>query len=114
MSLRLGTSRKSECANSKARIGSGAMTCPSTEKVVVLTKGDLSVPAGLETNNVDFYIAGDAHLSSGTSTQSTKLGTSFFVGGDMHISAQGNWYACGDDKDSFAAEICVIRHVITD
>ncbi|SNS20247.1 Tad domain-containing protein [Tropicimonas sediminicola] len=107
------TSNQSISASSKARIGSGEMTCPSTEKVVVMTKGDLSVPAAMETNNVDFYIVGDAHLASGTSSQATKLGTSFYVGGDIHISAQGNWYACGDDTDSLAAEIGVIRHVIT-
>ncbi|SDI38184.1 TadE/TadG family type IV pilus assembly protein [Aliiruegeria lutimaris] len=106
------TSNQSISAFAKARIGSNLLTCPSTEKVIVMTQGDFSVPAGVETNNVDFYIAGDAHLASGTSSQASKLGTSFHVGGEMHISAQGTWEACGDELDSLNSDIEVIRYVI--
>ncbi|WP_165354719.1 TadE/TadG family type IV pilus assembly protein [Tropicimonas sp. IMCC6043] len=105
-------SNQSVSASSQARIGSRLLVCPSTEKVVIMSKGDMSVPAGMETNNVDFYIVGDVHLASGTSTQSTKLGTSFYVGGEMHIAAQGSWHACGDKPDPLDAEIKVMRHVI--
>ena len=105
-------SNQSISAFAKAKIGSSLTSCPSTEKVVVMTKGDMSVPAGMETNNVDFYVAGDVHLASGTSTQAGKLGTSFYVGGEMHISAQGTWEACGDAADSMTAGIEAIRYVI--
>ncbi|NDR55912.1 Tad domain-containing protein [Aliiruegeria sabulilitoris] len=106
------TSVQSISASSYAKIGSGGLVCPSTEKVVVLTKGDLNVPAGMETNNVDFYVEGDASLASGTSGQATKLGTSFYVGGTMSISAQGDWFPCGGEDDSLALGVDAIRHVI--
>lgn len=106
------TSNKSVSANSKARIGSASQVCPSEEKVVIMTMGDLSVPAAMETNNVDFYIAGDAHIASGTSSQAMRLGTTIYVDGEIHISAQGTWHACGDAPDSLTPTIESIRHVI--
>jgi hypothetical protein len=106
------TSNKSVGAGANAVIGSSSAVCPSSEKVVVMTQGDMSVPAGMETNNVDFLIAGDMHLASGTSTSATKRGTSFYIGGEAHLSAQGTWAACGDGEDSFNGDLKVIRHVV--
>ena len=108
------TSNKSVGAGAKAVIGSSSAACPSSEKVVVMTQGDMSVPAGMETNNVDFLIAGDMHLASGTSTSATKRGTSFYIGGEAHLAAQGTWAACGDGEDSFNGDLKVIRHVVPD
>jgi hypothetical protein len=57
-------------------------------------------------------IEGDMHLSSGTSSHATKRGTSFYIGGEAHVAAQGNWAACGDNEDSFNGDLKVIRHVV--
>lgn len=106
------TSTQSISASAKAVLGSSAMSCPSTKKVVIMSQGDMRIPAGLETNNVDFIIAGNVNLASGTSTQATKQGTSFYVGGEAQIAAQGNWIACGDTEDSLNPDINVIRYVV--
>ena len=105
------TSVQSVAASANAVLGSTSAAC-SGEKVVVMTQGDMSIPAALQTNNVDFLIAGDFQLASGTVSATTKRGTSFYVGGEAQVSAQGNWTACGDDADSLNGDLKVIRHVV--
>lgn len=106
------TSNQSVSAGSNAVIGSTALSCPHTEKVVIMSQGNMRIPAALETNNVDFIIAGDVNLASGTSKKATKRGTSFYIGGEAQIAAQGTWLACGDTEDSFNPDVKVIRHVV--
>lgn len=106
------TSNQSVSAGSKAVIGSSAISCPNARKVVIMSQGDMRIPAGLETNNVDFIIAGDVNLASGTSAQATKLGTSIYIGGEAQIAAQGTWIACGDAKSELNPDVKVIRHVV--
>lgn len=103
---------QSVSAASGARLGLPSTSCSGANRVVVITQGDTRIPAGLEINNVDFLVAGDLELSPGVSTQSTKRGTSFYVGGDADIAAQGNWLACGDGEDKLNASLKVIRNVV--
>ena len=99
-------------ADPGARIGSASSSCSAADRVVVMALGDVFLPAGLEINNTDFLISGDFELAQGTSTQGTKRGTSFYVGGEADVAAQGNWIACSGAESTLNASLKVIRHVV--
>lgn len=71
--------------------------CTQGGEVVIVTAGSVDFAAQLEAYDLEVVARGNLHLASNGNTESTHVGSNFYIGGDARITSQHTFAGCNGD-----------------
>lgn len=98
-------------ASSSAIAGDPTQTCQQDDQTFIYARSDMQVAAEFASSNTVFMSAGDVHISSGTSGEVTHNGMTLYADGNVSLTTQHNYNACGYRPDADILGIPKFRYI---
>ena len=96
-----------------ARMGDPTGSCDAHRRVVLMTTGNLALPAWLSTSNLAAVAGGDVEILSDPDTnRAVHQGLSLHVGGHLSMAGQHSFAVCPDAADPVLPALRVIAHAM--
>lgn len=82
-------------ASASAHLGDPNGTCGQSDQSFIFARSDMNVAAEFAASNVVFISAGDVSIASGTSGEVDHHGMTVYADGNVKLTTNHNYYACG-------------------
>lgn len=102
-------------ASASAHVGDPNDTCKQDDQTFLFARSDMQVAAEFASSNTVFMTGGDITIASGTSGEVDHYGMTAYADGNVKLTTNHNYYACGyrpDDVIIGIPEFTYIKQVV--